>query len=994
VDQPQRERIRDDLKGLVKGDLLFDDLSRILYSTDASIFQVEPLGAVAPRDEGDVCALVRYAAENRIPLIPRGAGSGVAGEALGTGLVVDLSRHFRDILDVGADTVRVQPGVVYRDLSVRLAREGRRFAPDPASGAQCTIGGMLANNASGARALRHGYTRDHVAALRAVLDTGEAATAARHPRWPPPDARPGRLEDIVTSVATLLEQHAGTVATCRPRTPFNRCGYLLHDVLTDGELDLARLLVGSEGTLAVFTEATLRTVPLPEARSLVLLAFPRLDAALRGALLALPSRPAACELIDRRLLILVRGGDPEAATLIPQAAEAVLLVEYEADSPAAAQSAAADLADRLYRTERLAIQALVAVADADIERFWRLREAALPSLYGLRGGSQPVAYVEDVGVPPESLPAYLHRVQEIMQRHETTASFLVHALTGQVHTRPFLDLGRPEDVTRLRAIADEVYALVLGLGGTISAQHATGIARTPWVAKQYGPLYPIFRELKAIFDPRHVLNPGKIVGPDPALPAWPLRQSPLPLPVPVPGSEEIANGQGNGYGTEPPKPALRWTIAEMRAESANCNGCGSCRTEEPSRRMCPIFRATHDEAATPRAKANLMRRLLADGADPQALSSDEVRAVADLCVNCKMCALECPAHVDVPRLMLEAKAANVAQHGLHRHDWVLARAESFARAGSAVAPLVNLALASRSARWLLEKLFGVSRRRRLPAFARRSFLRRAERRGWTRKPHPSRPRVAYFVDVFANYNDPLIAESVVAVLQHNGIEVYVPPGQRGCGMAPLAYGDVEAAREAVQHNLRLLTDLAREDMPILCAEPTAALVLRHDALDLVDDPDAKLVAERTVEFTDFLWDLYQQGRLRTDFRPLDLAVGHHVPCHLKALGRPAAGPLLLSLIPGLRVHTIDVGCSGMAGTYGLKADNYATSLEAGRAMLDELRRPRVLHGSTECSTCRMQMEDGGGKRTLHPAQYLALAYGLVPEIGRRLYEPIRERVLR
>ncbi len=987
MDKPQRERIRDDLKGLVKGDLLFDDVSRTLYSTDASIFQVEPLGVVTPRDEDDVRALVRYAGENRISLIPRGAGSGVAGESLGTGLVVDLSRHFRAILDVGADSVRVQPGVVYRDLNVRLARVGRRFAPDPASGAHCTLGGMLATNASGARALRHGYTRDHVVSLRAVLDNGDAVTAARHPRLPAPAAQPGRLEDVVTSVATLLEQHTATVCACRPRTPFNRCGYLLHDVLKDGELDLARLLVGSEGTLAVFTEATLRTVPLPAGRAVVLLAFTRLDAALRGSLLARPSGPAACELIDRRLLILVRGGDPEAAALVPPTAEAALLVEYEGDSPEAAGAAAAELADRLHRVERLAVQALVAVSDPDVERFWRLREAALPSLYGLRGGSQPVAYVEDVGVPPESLTIYLPRVQEILQRHETTASFLIHALTGQVHTRPFLDLTRPDDVARLRAIADEVYALTLELGGTISAQHGTGIARTPWVAKQYGPAYSVFRELKAIFDPRHILNPGKIVGPDPAIPPWPLRQSPAPVAVPVP-DEKI------GHGAEGPGPALRWTLADMRAESANCNGCGSCRTEGPSRRMCPIFRATHEEAATPRAKANLIRHLLVDSAGPTALSSDEVRAVADLCVNCKMCALECPAHVDVPRLMLEAKAANVARHGMHRHDWVLARTESFARAASAVAPLVNLALSSRSARWLLEKFFGVSRHRRLPAFARRNFLRRAERRGWTRKPHPSRPRVAYFVDVFANYNDPLIAESVVAVLQHNGIEVYVPPDQRGCGMAPLAYGDVEAAREAVEHNTHLLAELAREDMPILCSEPTAALMLRHDARDLLDDPDVKLVAERTVEFTSFLWELYQEGRLRTDFRPLDLAVGHHVPCHLKALGRPAVGPLLLALIPGLRVSTIDVGCSGMAGTFGLKAENYAVSLEAGRAMLDELRRPRVLHGSTECCTCRMQMEDGGGKRTLHPAQYLALSYGLVPDVARRLHEPIRDLVLR
>lgn len=985
MDRPQRDRIRDDLKGLIRGDLLWDELSRVLYSTDASIFQVEPIGVVVPRDEEDVQALVRYAGENRIPLIPRGAGSGVAGESLGTGLVVDLSRHFRRIEAVGPDTVRVQPGVVLRDLNVRLAQEGRRFAPDPASSAQCTIGGMIANNASGARGLKHGYTRDHLQSLRLVLDNGEAVTAARQPRWPRPDATPGRLEEITSSIAHLLEQNAALVEAHQPRTPFNRCGYLLPGVLQADEVDLPRLIAGSEGTLAVVTEATLGTVPLPAARSLVLLAFARLDAALRAALWARPSGPAACELIDRRLLILVRGGDAEAAALVPASAEAALLIEFEAESAAEASRRANDLADLLFRGERLALHAVVAHTEAEVERFWRLRDAALPSLYGLRGGAQPVAYVEDVGVPVEALPTYLHRVQEVLQRHETTASFLVHALTGQVHTRPFLDLARPEDVARLQAIAEDVYGIALELGGTISAQHGTGLARTPWVARQYGPLTTVFREMKAIFDPRHIFNPGKIVGPDPSLPAWPLRVG--TRPVRGEPREEAAPAVPPVTGT------LFATVEEMRRESSNCNGCGHCRTEEPARRMCPTFRATHTEAATPRAKANLMRFLLRDGADPQAAASDEARAVCDLCINCKMCAVECPAHVNIPRLMLEAKAANVAQHGFRRGDWVLARTEAVARLGSALAPLVNAALASRSARWLLEKFVGVSRQRRLPAFALHNFLRRARRRGWTRRPQASRERVAYFVDLFANYNDPTIAEAVVLVLQHNGLEVYVPPGQRGCGMAPLAVGDVEAARDLVRHNLRLLIDLAREGVPILCSEPTAALMLRHDALDLLDDPEARIVASQTVEFTSFLADLHHQGRLRTDFRPLELAVGHHVPCHLKALGRPPAGPELLSLIPGLRVRTIDVSCSGMAGTFGLKAENGELSRAAGRPMLEELQRPGVLHGSTECSACRMQMEDGAGKRALHPAQYLALAYGLMPELERRLYQPIRPLVL-
>ncbi len=982
MDPAQRNRIEEDLQGIIRGDLLCDDLSRVLYSSDASIFQIEPIGVVVPRDEEDACTLIRYAAANGVSLVPRGAGSGLAGEALGPGLIVDLSRYFRGILEIGSDWVRVEPGVVLRDLNAQLARAGRRFAPDPASSEQCTIGGMLATNASGSRVLRHGYTRDHVLAVRVALENGDVIAASRHPRVPPPEAPPGRLEDLISSTVTLLETNAELIRRCQPRTPFNRCGYLLHDVLEPDHLNLARLLVGSEGTLGLFTQATLRTVPLPAGRSLVLLAFESLEAALRAAQGARATGMAACDLMDRRLITLARGGDPEAAVLIPAAAEAVLVVEYEADSPEEARTAAVELAERLHHAEGLARFALVAWEPADMERLWRVRESALPSLYGLRGGAQPLAFIEDVGVPVDRLSECLYGMQQILRRHQTTASFLVHAATGQVHARPFLDLRDPTDLAKIGPLAEEIHSLVLDLGGTVSAQHGTGLARTPWVARQYGPLARVFQELKAIFDPRQIFNPGKIVGEGMPLSSWPLRGMARPaVDSSLPGSP-----------AQTPL-ILVWKTDEPVAESSNCNGCGGCRTESSARRMCPIFRGEHREAATPRAKANLMRHLLLEANLPL-LPSDEVREIADLCVNCKMCATECPAHVNVPKLMLEIKAANVARHGLDRSSWVLARTESFAWLGSALAPAANAVLANRGMRWLLEKLFGISRRRRLPAFASKSFLRQAKKRGWTRRPRGKGPRVAYFVDIFANYNDPTIAEAVVAVLHHNGIEVYVPPGQLGCGMAPLAYGDVEAAREALQHNLRLLAEPARAGYPILCSEPTAALLFRQDALDLLDDPDARLVAEHVVEATSYLWDLHRAGQLRTDLQPLDFSVGHHVPCHVKALGRPPAGPLLLALIPGLRVRTIDVSCSGMAGTFGLKAENYALSLEAGRPMLEELAAPDVQFGSTECSTCRLQMEDGTGRRTLHPLQYLALAYGLRPDLAQRFQAPIRDLVLR
>jgi FAD/FMN-containing dehydrogenase/Fe-S oxidoreductase len=981
MDLAQRERMRDDLKGSIEGELLFDEQSCRLYSTDASLFEVEPAGVVVPRHEADIQALVRYAAENGIALVPRGAGTGLAGEALGGGLIVDLSRHFRAILEVGADTVRVQPGVTCRQLARELAHRGRRFAPDPAM-QECTIGGMVATNASGARALRHGYTRDHVHALRVVLDSGAACVVSRHASGAAADSLPERLQDVIASVGTLLQQHGELIQHCRPRTPFNRCGYLLHDVCFGEELDLARLLVGSEGTLALVTEATLRTIPLPAGRAMVLLGFASLEAALRAVVIARATGPSACELIDRRLLRLARGQNAVLASLVPATVETVLLIEYEGDSAGQAQQAARALAGQYRCFGRGALVAEVADDEESVELFWQVRQAALPNFSAARGGGAPVPFVEDVGVPVESLGTYLHRVQELLQRHELSASYLVHAATGQVHMRPFLDLQNTAERARLWMLADEVYDLVLELGGTISSQHGTGLARTPWVGRQVGPLLPVWRELKAIFDPRHLFNPGKILGLAPGMPAWPLRRS---LTQPASASEPVV---------EPARAwRLRWQEGEVVGECLNCSGCGACRIESPPQRMCPIFRATGTEAATPRAKANLLRHLLHAETDPRLLSSNEVRAVADLCVNCKMCALECPTRVNVPQLMLEAKAANVAEHGLDQADRVMARAETLAWMGSALAPLVNLLLGHPVSRWVLEKLLGVSRQRRLPSFAARSFLRLARLRGWTHRPRSARPSVAYFVDLFANYNDPLIAEAHVAVLHHNGIEVYVPPGQGGCGMAPLAQGDVETAREMTVLNLRILADVAREGYPILCSEPTAALMLRQDALALLDDPDARLVAAQTVESTAYLWDLHQQGHLRTDFQPLPAAVGHHIPCHLKALGRPPVGPSLLALIPELRVHTIDVSCSGMAGTFGLKAENYAVSLAAGRPMLEELRRPRVLFGSTECSACRLQMEDAGNKRTLHPVQYLALAYGYLPQLRRRLHRPLGKWIL-
>lgn len=990
LDEPQ---ITDDLRGLFRGRLHFDRLTRGLYSTDASPFQVEPALVAVPEDADSVAALVRYCYDHAIPLAPRGAGTGLSGEALTPGVVLDLSAHFRRVLAVGADTVTVQAGVVLADLNAELAKVGRRFAPNPASAATCTVGGMVATNASGSNAFHHGYTRDYVADLDLVWDTGEAdrvgSGASPGPTLGAEGTGPTRRGTITRAVTELLALNAERVALTRARTPFDRCAYQLHGVLGAHGTDLAKLLVGSEGTLAVITGATLRTVPVPGGTCLALMGFPTLDAAVRAGLALRRHGPVACDLLDRRLLSLTRGSG------LPTVG-AALLVAFEADTEREAAERAWGAVEALQREHILRVLAEPTCDPAGVAHIHGVRDAAVSGLYA-QNGPRPVACIEDVGVPADALPEFLTKVQDVLKRFEVSGTFLVHALTGQVHTRPLLDLTDRADRAKLWPLAEAAHALALALGGTVSTQHGTGIARTPWVERQFGPLVPVFRELKRVFDPKGILNPGKIVGPDPSREAWPLRTGTEDR-APEAGKDEPAPEAGSAPEPLPGArtPLLVWPAAP-ETEVARCNGCGDCRTRTAPERMCPTFRATGVEHATPRAMANMLRVL----ADPTAATPDEVRAVAELCVNCKMCRAECSAKVNVPKLMLEAKARRHAEHGLERGDWVLARSEGLAALGSNFAPLANALLGRRSVRWLLEKFVGVSRRRRLPAFALRTFFRRARGAGLTRKPKLAKaadraaappPRVALFADVFAAYNDPLIGMAAVAVLQHHGIEVHVPPRQVGSGVAPLAKGDLDAARGHALRNVRVLADLTRAGYRIVCLEPTSALMLTQDYLDILDDPDAATVALNTVELTAYLGELHAARRLRTDFRPLDVALGHHVPCHLKALHGPAHGPGLLALIPGVQVHTIDAGCSGMAGTWGLKAENFETSLAAGAGMLAELNRPRVLFGSTECSACRMQMEQGSGKRTLHPVQYLAYAYGLLPELDERLQRPLGELV--
>ncbi len=984
---PERERIQSDLRGILEGEVRCDDVFVQMYASDASLYQIRPLGVVRPRGTSDVSALVQYAAENNLPLHARGAGTGLAGESLGPGIVIDFSHSMRRIISVDHDTIRFQPGVVHAQLNRHLANYGRLFGPDPATRSVTTMGSVLALDGAGSHWLKYGSARRHIVSMQVVLADGSVIDAAQHPigdiQALDQDTTRGAL---VRRLGDVLQREEKTILDHQPKSLVNRSGYQLQGVLQNGQLDLAKLLVGSEGTLGLITEATVRTDTLPAYRGVAMLFFDKLDTAARGALEVGKLDVASCDLMDRRLLSIAREIDERYARLIPRDAEALLLVEIQAEGRDELRDRLQNLVTQLQKRKRLAFDACTTMDREERDLYWRLTRRVVPTLYRLRGSSRPVPFIEDIAVPPEALADFILRLQNILKTHQVTASLFGHAGHGQLHIRPFLDISNPDDIRKMQLVAPAVYEEVLAVGGTISGEHGDGLSRTWFVRRQYGPLYDVFRDVKRIFDPQNILNPGKVVADVPQPLTKNLRQVTMQAAEPtVEFSDAVAKVVD---AVAPPIPLpqvpfelhLNWDDRDIMQTTRNCNGCGRCRTTSSDARMCPIFRMQPEEEASPRAKANMVRAVLTGNLKPDELSSADCKSLADLCVNCHQCRMECPAGVDIPKLVLEAKSQFVVNNGLTASEWFLSRLDRVAGWASLFPPLANWALRNRQMRWLLEKLFGVAQGRKLPRVTARSFLRRAQRRRLTRMSKQSGRKVLYFVDTYANWFDVQLADACVAVLEHNGASVYVHPGQLPSGMAQITLGDVERAKPAARKNVSLLAEAVRQGYTIVCTEPSTALALTHEYLHLVDDDDAKLVAENTNEVCSYLFQLHKAGQLALDLKPINATLGYHQPCHLRVLPNGTPGEHLLRLIPGLSVQTLERGCSGMAGTFGLSRKNYRASLRAGWGLITALRDPMIQYGTTECSACKMQMEQGTSKPTIHPLKVLALAYGLMPEL--------------
>ena len=934
-----------DLRARLEGEVLSDELSRAAYSSAACIYRLLPLLIVQPRHREDVIQCVRYAAEHGIPITARGAGTGRAGQGIGEGILLDFVKHMNKILEIDPQKrwVRVQPGLVLGALNAFLKPLGKFFPIDPSTADYCTLGGMIANNSSGPHAVKYGATRDYVESLEVVLSNGEIFVTGDRLRKPldqPPAA--GLEKRIYSDVSDILKRYQAPLREERPQTTKNSCGYDLWQVKKEDSLDLTPLFVGSEGTLGIFTEARLRIVDLPGRIHSALVYFSTLETVGKATEEILKFSPTMLEIMERQIIDLARAKYPEMRPYLPEGIEATLFVEFQGETETELRERMKQVRSRLVDEGKLAISLTEAQDARDREMLTKVRSVSGPILNKVKGPKKPIAFIEDAAVHPSRLGEYIAGLREVLKHNQAEASIYGHAGDGNLHVMVFLDLKKAEDIVRMVHITEEAHDLVLRLKGTISGEHGDGLLRTAYVPQQYPTLYPAFVELKDLFDPQRILNPGRVVGDDPGLLSKNLKY----------GGEYHYQPTGSPFDEE-----------RLRTEVESCHGCGKCRA------YCPIALETHEESSLGRAKAVLLRELISGRLDPKSfMASDELKSVMDGCVNCKRCLTECPTGVDIPWLALQARAHHVRVKGQPFQDRFISNTHLACWIGGAFAPLANLAFSWQPARAIMESTLGLDRRRKIVPFARKTF-----RELFQSRP-PKNGKVAYFLSCFANYNDPQgEALATCEILQRHGFAVELPDFEC-CGIARISSGALASAAEGAKKNLKKILPLAEEGIPVIFSEPSCALAMKLEYPRIVGLEEAAKITQDCFDIHQFLFDLKQKGKLDTGFGEIALKVGYHNPCHLRALGISREPVELLKLIPGLQVKVFQDRCCGLAGTFGLKKKNHDLSMEIGAHLFREIRESGVDRVVTSCGSCALQILQGTGLKAVHPVTLIAEAY--------------------
>jgi FAD/FMN-containing dehydrogenase/Fe-S oxidoreductase len=998
------------LRASCRGDVLFDIASRGRYATDASIYQIFPVGVVVPADAADLRTALEIAREEGVPLLPRGAGSSQCGQTVGNALVIDHSKALNTIgpLDRDAMSISVEPGVVLDKLNASLQPHGLWFPVDVSTSAQATIGGMAGNNSCGSRSIEYGNMVHNVLGIDAILADGSEIAFGPLETM----SRTGRAGAIVDGLVAIGAREHDEIAQTFP-TVLRRVGGYNLDIFnpqsvrpytSDGSVNLAHLLVGSEGTLATFSRLTLKLSPLPAHKVLGVVSFPTFYRAMEAARHIVRLEPTAVELVDRTMIDLARA-NPAFKPIIDRALvgepEAILLTEFSG-ADAGTESKRLDALVQLAGDLGLPGSVVKIVEPAAQKALWEVRKAGLNIMMSMKGDGKPVSFIEDCAVPLAHLADYTARLTEIFARHGTQGTWYAHASVGTLHVRPILDMRRG-GAAKMRAIAEEASAMVREYKGAYSGEHGDGLCRGEWVAWQFGPrIGSAFAEIKALFDPGNRMNPGKIVSPPKMDDATLFRFAP-------------------GYQRVTFSPRLDWSAWDVDRDPISgvetapgtggdtthglakavemCNNNGHCRKFDAGT-MCPSYRVTHDEQHVTRGRANTLRLALSGQLRGQLgdedLGGEAVHAALELCVSCKGCKRECPTGVDMARLKIEALAAYRTRHHLSLGERLIAYLPRYARAVSQMRSFVNVGERIPGTRALSERWLGLSARRKLPRWQ-GDYLRGATRHrsssptvaanSSAQPPHagansfaqPLR-EVLLFVDTFTNYFAMENARAARRVLEAAGYQVHfnAVPHERPlcCGRTFLSAGLVDEAKTEARRTIDALLPYVRRGVAIVGLEPSCLLGMRDEFLTYRFGEDAQLLARHALLFEEFLVREREAGHL--DLALQAIASGEalvHAHCHQKAFGVAGMMQTVLSWVPGLEPNAVESSCCGMAGAFGYEAEHYAISMRMGEAAL----LPAVRNAArntlivADGFSCRHQIRDGTRRRPLHVARVLERA---------------------
>ena len=992
-----------DLAPRVTGELRTDTYSRLLYSTDASIYQVMPHAVFIPRNVEDVHAAVTLAAERAIPIVPRTAGSSLAGQAIGEALIIDFSRHLDAILELNTEEswVRVQPGIVLDELNLYLKPHGLQFGPDPASSNRAAMGGIVANNSTGSHSILYGMTADHVLELETFLSDGTAA----HLGPVADDAleqyrkRPGLEGRLYRGVAELARDNVDTILAGTPKH-WRRCGGYNLDRFVDGasfryprdpRFNLAKLISGSEGTLAVMTELKLGVVDLPTRTGLAVVHFDSLYEALSSVPAMLETRPSAIELLDNLGLTLCRGVPQYArllSTFVDGDPDCVMITEFRGETEVELRARVEELQQHLAR-QGVKTRTVAAIDPAVQSNVWAVRKVGLGLMMSIKGDYKPIPFIEDAAVPPQHLADYVTEIQRFCgEIGVERVAMYAHASAGCLHIRPLINAKLAGDVKKLPQISSFAVELLGRYGGAWSSEHGDGRARS-WLNEQFfgRDLYQLYRQVKGLFDPAGILNPGQVVEAPPM--TQDLRYGADYRALQQPEHLDFSTDQGFDRAVE------------------MCNGAGICRKKTEGT-MCPSFMVTREEEHSTRGRANLLRAAMSGQLPAEELTGERLYAAMDLCIECKACKAECPSSVDMAKIKFEYLARYYEANPVPLRVRFFADIARASRAGSGWrAPLVNALLGAAPVRWLLERALGISRQRTLPRFAARPFTQwfAARASGATSRlavagnappaaangqaiapasragangSQPAVPAagaaarsVVLFNDTFNTYNDPEVAIAATEVLEAAGYRV-VLPGHWCCGRPMVSKGLVEQARAAARSTVDKLHPLVAQGMPVIGLEPSCILTLRDEYLSLLPgDARVQEVADATVTFEEFVAAEADAGRFALPFRSDAGRVLLHGHCHQKALVGMGPSHRVLELA-GFTVEEVDSGCCGMAGSFGYEAEHLEVSLAmAERRLLPAVRAADSATVIAAAGTsCRHQIAHGCTREALHPAQIL------------------------